>query len=131
MPCPQRRIRLSGSAASTRRDPPTRADHPGELVEEAGQLHEVAQREAAGGAVGGAVGQGEGQDVAVDQGCLGAGGDEHPHRQVDTDRSETGLRRLPTEVAGAAGEVEDPANRREGRARRAPCGASGRRARRS
>ena len=64
-------------------------DHPGELCEEGIEVDEVAEREAAGGAVDRPVGEREAQDVRLGQRDIGVGRTEHADAEIEADGSAT------------------------------------------
>ena len=107
MRCPRRTRRDGGSPTSSSASLPAGSQDAAELVEDAGQVSEVANGEPAHDAVGGARAQRQGGRVGLDEGSAsGAGCGEHPEGEIDPERSPPCAAQLACEIACPAPDVE-------------------------
>ena len=86
-------------------DPPTWTDDPAQFGVEDSRVAQVAQREAADGAVDAAVGERQTQHVGAHQWRCRTGVPQHAGREVHTHSPVAHLLEFAAEVPGAAGEV--------------------------
>jgi hypothetical protein len=88
------------------RDPPPRTHDTGELLEEAGEVDQVAQCEPARDAVDRCVRHRKPEDVGLHPRRPRPVGGEHAVRKVDRDRGVAGLPQVDAQIAGPGREIE-------------------------